>query len=78
VALYKGLRRAGFRDVSLELLEPFGIEECALYPLFGEPLLALLRDRLPPERHGRIAVSMIVRARKAADGEALPGRGRAL
>jgi arsenite methyltransferase len=75
-ALYKGLRRAGFREVSIEPLAPFGIGECALYPLFGKDLLALLRARLPVERHDRIATSVFVRARKPADGEVLPGRGR--
>jgi SAM-dependent methyltransferase len=76
VALYKGLRRAGFREVAIEPLEPFGIAECALYPLFGEELLDLLRDRVPPERHDRIAMSVLVRGRKPADGELLPGRAR--
>ncbi|HXG39900.1 MAG TPA: methyltransferase domain-containing protein [Candidatus Limnocylindrales bacterium] len=74
IALYKGLRRAGFRDVAIEPLEPFGIAECALYPLFTDELLDLLRSRLPPERHDRIATSVFVRARKPAPGEALPGR----
>ena len=76
VALYKGLRRAGFRDVSLEPLEPFGIAECALYPLFGDDLLTLLRSRVPTERHGRIAMSVLARGRKAAPGEELAGRAR--
>jgi SAM-dependent methyltransferase len=75
-ALYKGVRRAGFRDVSIEPLEPFGIEECALYPLFGNELLALLRERVPAERHVRIATSVLVRARKPAGDEVLPGRAR--
>jgi SAM-dependent methyltransferase len=75
-ALYKGVRRAGFREVSIEPLAPFGIEECALYPLFGNELLALLRERLPAERHDRIAASVLVRARKPAGGEVLPGRAR--
>ena len=76
IALYKGLRRAGFRDVSIEPLEPFGIPECALYPLFGDELLALLRTRVPPERHDRIAMSVLARGRKQAPGERLPGRAR--
>jgi SAM-dependent methyltransferase len=75
-ALYKGVRRAGFREVSIEPLEPFGIAECALYPLFGDELLALLFERVPAERHDRIATSVLVRARKPADGELLPGRAR--
>lgn len=74
IALYKALRRAGFRDVALEPLGSFGIADCALYPLFTEPLLELLRTTLPTERHDRIAASVLVRARKARAGEVLPGR----
>ena len=73
-ALYKGVRRAGFRAVSIEPLHPFGIAECALYPIFSDALLDLLRERLPAERHDRVATAVLLRARKAAAGEALPGR----
>ncbi len=76
IALYKGVRRAGFREVSIEPLAPFGIAEAALYPLFGEELLALLRARVPAERHDRIATSVLVRARKPEPGEHLAGRAR--
>ena len=75
-ALYKGLRRAGFRGVGIAPLHPFGIAECALYPLFTNDLLALLRDRVPAERHDRIATSVFVAARKPAAGETLTGRSR--
>jgi SAM-dependent methyltransferase len=68
VAIYKGLRRAGFRDVELRSLEPFGIAECALYPLFTDELLTLLRTRVALERHDRIAMSMFVAGRKPAEG----------
>jgi SAM-dependent methyltransferase len=78
IAMYKGLRRAGFKQVALEPLEPFGIAECALYPLFNDELLALLRERVPPERHDRIAMSMLARARRPREGESLPGRPGAL
>jgi SAM-dependent methyltransferase len=76
VALYKGVRRAGFREVSIEALAPFGIAECALYPLFGDELLALLRERLPDERHERIAMSVLLEARKPGTGDVLKGRAR--
>jgi SAM-dependent methyltransferase len=76
IALYKGLRRAGFQQVAIEPLQPFGITECALYPLFNESLLALLRSRVPVERHDRIASNVLVRARKPAAGATLPGRAR--
>jgi arsenite methyltransferase len=75
IAMYKGLRRAGFREVALEAIGSFGIADCALYPLFNAELLALLRTRVPPERHDRIATSMFVGGRKPADGDVLPGRG---
>jgi len=76
IAMYKGIRRAGFREVALEPIGSFGIAECALYPLFNAELLALLRTRVPPERHDRIAISMFVGGRKPADGDALAGRAR--
>jgi SAM-dependent methyltransferase len=75
-ALYKGLRRAGFRAVGIEPLHAFGIAECSLYPLFGTALLDLLRARVPPERHDRIAQAVFIRARKPAADEPLPGRAR--
>ena len=73
-AMYTALRRAGFRAVSIEPIEPFGIDECALYPLFTAPLLDLLRRLLPADRLDRIATSALLRARKPAAGESLPGR----
>jgi arsenite methyltransferase len=73
-AMYTAMRRAGFRAVSIEPIEPFGIEECALYPLFTPPLLDLLRRLVPPDRIDRIATSALIRARKPAPGEVLPGR----
>lgn len=76
ISLYKGVRRAGFREVSMRPLEPFGIPECALYPLFGDELLALLRARLPVERHDRIAMSVQVTGRKPKGDERLAARAR--
>jgi arsenite methyltransferase len=57
------LERAGF--VEIEVLErtPMGIDDCALYPLFTEELLAIMRDVIPPERLDRIGVCAIIRAR---------------
>jgi SAM-dependent methyltransferase len=75
-ALYKGLRRAGFRDVGIDPVDDFGIEECALYPLFNDALLGLLRRLVPQERHGQIARSVFVHGRKPAPDESLPGRSR--
>ena len=74
IALYKGLRRAGFRDVAIEPLNDFGIAECALYPLFNDDLLGLLRRTVPADRQERIARSVFVHGRKPAPDEARPGR----
>jgi SAM-dependent methyltransferase len=73
-AMYTSVRRAGFRAVSIRPLEPFGIEECALYPLFTPELLDLIRRLVPAGRLGRIATSTLIRARKPAPGEVLLGR----
>ena len=78
VAFYKGLRRAGFRDVSITPLDGFGLAECALYPLFTDELLELLRRLVPGERQDRIATSALITARKPDFGEVLPGRARGL
>ncbi len=75
-ALYKGLRRAGFRGVSITPLAGFGLAECALYPLFTEELMELLHTVVPPERQDRIATSALITARKPAPGDVLPGRAR--
>lgn len=76
IAMYKGVRRAGFREVAIEPIEPFGIAECSLYPLFDDQLIGLLRERVPRGRHHRIAASVLVRAQKPARGEILQGRAR--
>ena len=76
ISLYKGVRRAGFRSVSIQPLAPFGISECALYPLFSEELLSLMRATLPTERHDRIATSVFVHGRKPIGDERFPGRAR--
>lgn len=44
---------------------PMGIDDCALYPLFTEELLAIMRDVIPGERLDRIGVCAIIRARRA-------------
>jgi arsenite methyltransferase len=76
IALYKGLRRAGYRDVGIEPLDDFGIGDCALYPLFNDELLELLRRLIPVERHDHIARTVFVSGRKPAPHESLSGRAR--
>ena len=56
------LGEAGFAAVEVLEREPLGVDDCALYPLFTERVIALMRELIPPERQGRVAVSAVVRA----------------
>ena len=42
-----------------------GVPDCALYPLFSEEVITLMRDLIPPERHREVAVAVVVTARLA-------------
>jgi len=61
----KKLERAGFVDVEVLERTPMGIDDCALYPLFTEELLATMRQLIPRDRLDRIAVSAIIRGRRS-------------
>jgi len=52
---------------------PYGIGECAQYPLFTTELIALMRRLIPPARHATVARSLIFTARKRRDGEPREG-----
>jgi SAM-dependent methyltransferase len=57
------LERAGFEGIEVLHREPLGIDDCALYPLFTDEVIRLMRELIPPERHREVATSVIVRAR---------------
>jgi arsenite methyltransferase len=59
------LERAGFADIEVVHRDPLGIDDCALYPLFSPEVIDLMRRLLPKDRHNRVAVSIVVRARLA-------------
>jgi SAM-dependent methyltransferase/TusA-related sulfurtransferase len=65
------LERAGFEDVQVVSRQPFGIEECAEYPLFTEELITLMRRLIPAARHHAVATSVVI---KAGVGKRLLGR----
>jgi hypothetical protein len=48
--------------------QPLSIDDCALYPLFSDEVIALMRRMIPVDRHAAVAVSVVVRARLAAAG----------
>lgn len=64
------LERAGFADIEVLERSRMGIDDCALYPLFTEDLLASMRRLIPRERLGHIAVVAIVRAQAGRLGAA--------
>ncbi|HEX4835518.1 MAG TPA: hypothetical protein VFW01_04205 [bacterium] len=43
---------------------PFGVDECAQYPLFTPELIALMRRLISPQRQATVARSLIFTARK--------------
>jgi SAM-dependent methyltransferase/TusA-related sulfurtransferase len=57
------LERAAFEDVRVVNRQPFGINECAEYPLFTKELIALMRELIPTERHYAVATSVVIKAR---------------
>lgn len=43
---------------------PLSIDDCERYPLFTPGLIATMRRLLPPERHERVARSVVFTARR--------------
>jgi arsenite methyltransferase len=56
------LERADFRDVKVLDREPLGIDDCALYPLFSDDVIRLMRELIPAERHAEVAIAAVIRA----------------
>jgi arsenite methyltransferase len=53
---------AGFVDVRVVHRDPLAIDDCALYPLFSEDVISLMRALLPVDRHRHVAVAVVVTA----------------
>jgi len=53
------LKRAGFEGVEVPHREPLGIDDCALYPLFPDEVIRLMRELIPAEKHDRVAVAAV-------------------
>ena len=58
------LEKAGFRDVEVVSCEPRSVDDSALYPLFTDEVIGLMRRLLPPERQERVTTAVVVRARR--------------
>lgn len=61
------LERVGFADIEIAFRRAWSIDDCAIYPLFDDDLVALMRRVIPPERQDRIGDSVVIRARTGAD-----------
>jgi hypothetical protein len=58
------LERAGFGEIEVMQRTPMGVDDCALYPLFDDELLALMRRLIRPEVQAEVGVAIVVRARR--------------
>jgi ubiquinone/menaquinone biosynthesis C-methylase UbiE len=63
--IYK-LEKAGFTDVRVLDRQPVSIDDCALYPLFTDQVISLMRPLIPPQRHQTVAVSVVITASHTA------------
>lgn len=61
----KKLQRMGFEEVEVVDREPWGVGDCALYPLFDDDLIALMKRVIPSEQQAHIGDSIVVKARLA-------------
>jgi SAM-dependent methyltransferase len=57
------LERAGFIEVRVRHRERLSVDDCALYPLFSDEVIALMRKLIPRERHEAVAVAVVVTAK---------------
>lgn len=60
------LARVGFTEIEVLDHQPLSIDDCALYPLFSAEVIALMRELIPAEKHGSVAVAVVIRATRAS------------
>jgi SAM-dependent methyltransferase/TusA-related sulfurtransferase len=70
--LLRSLQRAGLVDIAIRERHPFGVSDCARFPLFTPALLAVMRATIPAERQDQVAVCVTLTGRKPVeDGAAV-------
>jgi hypothetical protein len=57
------LEQAGFGEIEIHQREPASVDDLALYPLFTDELIELMRTLIPPERQSAVATAVVVTAR---------------
>jgi hypothetical protein len=62
-AFVRNLEKAGFGTIQILERRPLNIDDCALYPLFTDELLDLMRALIAPHRQARVATAVVVKAR---------------
>jgi SAM-dependent methyltransferase len=62
------LEKAGFGAAEVVHREALSIDDCALYPLFSDEVIALMRTLIPADRHATVAVAVVIQARMSAPG----------
>ena len=56
------LERAGFEGTEVLYRAPLSIDDCALYPLFSDNVIGLMRTLIPEDQHAEVAVAVVVKA----------------
>jgi arsenite methyltransferase len=70
------LEKVGFGTIEVVSREPWGINDCAMYPLFDDELIALMKRVIPSHQQARIGDSIVVKARLAEAPEDRSFRSR--
>ena len=58
------LQKADFGDIVVHGREPVSVDDLALYPLFTEELLELMRTLIPRDRRHQVATAIVLTARR--------------
>lgn len=61
------MEKVGFTDIWIGEKRPWGIEQAALFPLFTDDVIDLMRELIPAERHDSVAISVIAKGRKPSE-----------
>ena len=57
--------QAGFRDITIHQRESVSIDDLALYPLFTNEVIELMRTLIPTKRQTAVATAIVLTAQKA-------------
>jgi hypothetical protein len=56
------LEQEGFSTIEVHQREPASIDDLALYPLFTDDLIELMRALIPPDRQSAVATAIVLTA----------------